>query len=230
MDNLEKNLNKIKKIACKRLTLINVLKLFNIFLKLQKEQRLNYIEVFIMEYYNLEEVMPKEFYELILNKIYGNDYLFFFDVLGLRNIYVLISYLKYNQEDITELQEIIMPLQYYTIPRRYINGLFDKLKKLEFKDEDSYLSEIVKDEAIWLLERVPHFSESEYYCLAYKIYLSIGLNNGLELLEGKYGEIDYEKVYFLFSRLNVKNGIDNELFNNFCLVIRRILIMLLDKC
>lgn len=54
------------------------------------------------------------------------------------------------------------------------------------------------------MKKNPNYSEVEYRDIAYKIILSIGLDNGLELLSGKYGEIDYEKIHFLFSKLNVK--------------------------
>lgn len=94
-----------------------------------------------------------------------------------RNLYLLISYLKYNSEDISELEDIITPLQYYNIPKRYINHIIEKLKRLEIKNNDSNLDNIIKDEALWLLKKLPHFNSQEYMNIACKIYLSIGLNN-----------------------------------------------------
>ena len=96
--------------------------------------------------------MPKEFYELIINQIHNDNYLSLFNTLMKRNLYLLISYLKYNSEDISELEDIITPLQYYNIPKRYINHIIEKLKRLEIKNNDSNLDNIIKGEALWLLK------------------------------------------------------------------------------
>lgn len=213
---MQKIENKIKKIASKDLSLISVLKLVNIFIKLDKEESIKYIELFIKEYYYLEEDMPKEFYELIIKRIYNDKYLSLFYSLMERNIYLLISYLKYNSEDVSGLEDIITPLQYYNIPKRYINHIIGKLKRLEIRNNDSNLDNAIKDETLWLLKKLPHFNCQEYMNIAYKIYLSIGLNNGLELLDNKYGLVDYEKIHFLFSELNVKDGLNEESQENFC--------------
>lgn len=213
---MQKIENKIKKIASKDLNLISFLKLVNIFIKLDKEESIIYVELFIKEYYYLKEEMTKEFYELIINQLHNGKYLSLFDTLIEKNIYLLISYLKYSSEDIVGLEDIITPLQYYNIPKRYINHIIEKLKKLDIKNNDSNLDNIVKDETIWLLKKLPHFNYQEYMNIAYKIYLSIGLNNGLELLGNKYGLVDYEKIHFLFLELNVKDGLNEESKENFC--------------
>ena len=227
MDKIEKSKmlnNKIKKIASKKLNLLNILRLFNIFMKIGKEECLKYVKVFIKEYYCLKEEMPEDFYDLILNRLFSDSYLLLFDILVERNIYSLISYLKYECEDISLLEDEITPLQYYIIPRKYINKLVEKLKELDNRDEDNYLDTLLKDEPLWLLKRRPCLSETEYKIIAYKIYFSIGLDNGLELLSKKYGEIDYERIYFLFSKLNVKNQNDSDFqqnFNNFLFESKR---------
>ena len=208
--------DRIKKIASKSLNLINVLKLFNILIKLDKEECLKYIKLYVLEYYHLTLDMPDDFYELIYNKIHSDDYITFFDILMKRDIYLLISYLKYNSEDISLLEEDITPLQYYNIPKRYINHIVEILMELEIKNNDGRLNDLIKDETIWLLKRIPHFTYQEYMNIAYKIYLSIGLDNGLELLNGKYGKIDYEKVYFLFLNLDVKDGLNKKYQEDFC--------------
>lgn len=213
---MQKIENKIKKIASKKLSLISILKLFNILIKLDREESIRYIELFIKEYYYLEEEIPKEFYELIINQINNDKYLSLYNTLIERNLYLLISYLKYNSEDVSELEDVITPLQYYNIPKRYINHIIEKLKSLEIKNNDSNLDNIVKDEALWLLKKLPHFNSQEYMNIAYKIYLSIGLNNGLELLDNKYGLVDYEKIHFLFLELNVKDGLNEEYQEIFC--------------
>lgn len=213
---MQKIENKIKRIASKDLNLISFLKLFNIFINLDKEESIIYIKLFIKEYYSLKEEMPKEFYELIINQIHNGKYLSLFDALMERNLYLLISYLKYNSKDVSELEDIITPLQYYNIPKRYINHIIEKLKRLEVKNNDSNLDNAIKDETLWLLKKIPYFNYQEYMYIAYKIYLSIGLNNGLELLDNKYGLVDYEKIHFLFLELNVKDGLNEEYQENFC--------------
>ena len=50
------------------------------------------------------------------------------------------------------------------------------------------------------------------------MYLSIGLDNSLELSEEKYGKINYEQIHFMFSKLNTKDSkedFEQQLFNNF---------------
>lgn len=173
---MQKIENKVKKIASKKLSLLSILKLFSILIKLDREESIRYIELFIKEYYYLEEEMTKEFYELIINQIHNGNYLSLFNTLMERNLYLLISYLKYNSEDISGLEDIITPLQYYNIPKSYINHIIEKLKRLEIKNNDSNLDNIIKDEALWLLKKHPHFNSQEYMNIAYKIYLSIGLN------------------------------------------------------
>ena len=211
-------INKIKKIASRKLTIINVLKLFNIFMKVGKENSFEYMKVFIDEYFHIEELFPDEFYNMLLNKLFSDEYLIFFDKLMDRNIYSLISYIKSNGEDVLELDEVITPLQYYNVPKKYINKIIEKLKEFDYVDDNNYLNSLLDKESIWLLKRCFHFTEYEYRLLAYKIYLSVGLDNGMEILSGMYGKIDLEKIYFLFYRLYVKNSIDDiqlDCFNNF---------------
>ena len=211
-------INKIKKIASRKLTIINVLKLFNIFMKVGKENSFEYMKVFIDEYFHIEELFPDEFYNMLLNKLFSDEYLIFFDKLMDRNIYSLISYIKSNGEDVLELDEVITPLQYYNVPKKYINKIIEKLKEFDYVDDNNYLNSLLDKESIWLLKRCFHFTEYEYRLLAYKIYLSVGLDNGMEILSGMYGTIDLEEIYFLFYRLYVKNSIDDiqlDCFNNF---------------
>ncbi|MBE6154813.1 MAG: hypothetical protein E7163_04505 [Firmicutes bacterium] len=211
-------INKIMQIDCNDKRLRNTIKLFNIFINIRKENNPEYVKVFINTFYDIKESMPKEFYELFLARIKSDDYLSLFNILLKRNIFTLISYLKFNQELIEDLEEEITPQEYYTIPKRYINNIVTMLKKLKIPNKEDSLSLEIKDEAIWLLKRNPHFKESEYILLAYKMYISIGLDNSLELLSNKYGEIDYEKVHYLFSKLNTKKRlgtIEQQAFNNF---------------
>lgn len=210
--------NKIKKIALRKLTMINILKLFNIFMKVGKENSFEYMKLFIDEYYHIEELFPDEFYNMLINKLFSDDYILFFDKLMDRNIYSLISYIKYNCDDVFELDEVITPLQYYNVSKKYINKIVDKLKELDYVDDNNYLNNLLDKELVWLVKRIFNYTENEYKLLAYKIYLSVGLDNGMEILSGMYGKIDLEKIYFLFSKFDVKNIIgdfEKECFNNF---------------
>ena len=191
----------------------NVLNLLKIFMKLRSEKDLKHIRVFINGYYSVEE-MPEDFYILFSNKIHSKDYLSLFNKVIKGDIYSLVSYLKYNQEDVIGLEEAITPFQYYIIPQRYINRIVENLKKVEAVDNN--LSEVVKEEAAWLLRKAS--LEAEYRAIAYKMYLSIGLDNALELSEEKYGKINYEQIHFMFSKLNTKDSkedFEQQLFNNF---------------
>lgn len=210
--------NKVKSLVTKDLSLIRVLDLFNICIKMKNEDNIENIKLFIKEYYFLEEDMPDDFYELLLNRLIGDDVWSLVKIFIDRNIYLLISYLKYNGENVTNLKEFLTPLQYYIIPKKYINRIIKMLKELEVVSEDTDLSLLLKDEWIWKLKKSPCFSEMEYKFVAYKMYISIGWNNSLEFLSKRYGEIDYEKVYFLFSKLLTMKKMDTneeQIFNNF---------------
>ena len=205
MKNIE---NMIKEISLKKLNIVNTCRLFGIFSKLNKDDSVKYMKIFIKEYFLIEEDMPEDFYELLINKIDNNEYFALFKVLEKRDIYLLINYLRDSDEDVSKLYDVITPLQYYSIKKRDIKRIVDKLKILDNKLEDNKLDSFLENEGLWLLKRNPSRDDSEYEDVAYKIYLSIGFDNAMELLDGKYGVIDYEKGYYLFSRLNVKKGLE----------------------
>ena len=213
---MKKAEDRVEKIALLRLNMINYLRLFKIFIGLGYEERIKYLKKFIKIYYSLEKDLPNEFYNMILEQIYSDKYLSLFYILVKRNIYVLISYLKYDNENIFMLEDGITPLQYFSILKRYINSIVDKLLILEKRNNDSVLNNGIKDEDLWLLRRIPHYQLEEYVYIAYKMYLSIGLNNSLELIDGKYGQIDYEKIFFMFYNLDVNHVIDNLGIERFC--------------
>lgn len=194
---VEKEMNKFN--------ILDTLKLLSILIKIKKKNDIEYLKIFIKEYYAIDDNFPDSFYELILNKL-NNNTQEIFNIIKIRNIYKLISYLIHNNEDINGLDNVITSFQYYIVPKKSINKIINYLEKLEFKNIDNDFDKKLNEESIWLLKRNPNYSEVEYRDIAYKIILSIGLDNGLELLSGKYGEMDYEKVYFLFSKLNVKKA------------------------
>lgn len=206
----------IIKLALSDIGLINGLRLFSVFNKFDKEEGIKYLKKFIMVYYSMEKDMPDEFYDLILEQIYSGKYLSLYYILVKRDIFILISYLKYDNEDVSILKDGITPLQYFSILKRYINSIVDKLLILEKRNNDSVLDNSIKDEDLWLLRRIPHYQLEEYVYIAYKMYLSIGLNNSLELIDGKYGQIDYEKIFFMFYNLEVNHEIDNLATERFC--------------
>lgn len=192
---VEKEINKLK--------ILDTLKLLSILIKIKKKNDIEYLKIFIKEYYSICDNFPDSFYELISKKL-NNNTQELFNIIKVRNIYKLISYLIHNNEDINGLDNVITPFQYYIVSKKSINKIINYLKKLEIKSIESDFDKRLNEEAIWLLKKNPNYSEVEYRDIAYKIILSIGLDNGLELLNGKYGEIDYEKIHFLFSKLNVK--------------------------
>lgn len=62
---MQKIENKVKKIASKDLNVISFLKLLNIFINLDKEESIIYVELFIKEYYYLEEDRKRNFMNLL---------------------------------------------------------------------------------------------------------------------------------------------------------------------
>ena len=102
--------DKIKKLSISKLNLINTMKLFNIFMKIREEDRYRYVKLFINEYYNILEDLPDDFYELILDKIYGDKFLEIFDKFIDKDKYKLISYLKYDNEDTDGLNRLLAKL------------------------------------------------------------------------------------------------------------------------
>ena len=211
--------DKLEKISSKSLNIFNILRLYNIFMKIPKEDSIEYIKIFIDSYYCIDEALSDKFYELIRNKLYSdNDYKYLFDVISDKNIYLLISYLKNNNESINVIDNYLTPSQYFDVPKKYINRIIELLMMLEINNNNVYMDEKLTDNFTWLLKRTPTLSEDEYLEVAYKIYLSIGYDNAIELLSGKYGNVDYEKIYYMFSKLNVKQGLSSDLlevFNEF---------------
>lgn len=58
------------------------------------------------------------------------------------------------------------------------------------KDEND-LSEIILEDLIWKLRRMPMHTKEEYQELAYKFYQAFGFDNASELITNKYGTINY---------------------------------------
>ena len=97
-----------------------------------------------------------------------------------------------------------MPKQYLDIPVKKINKLkellLNKLHTCPLND----LDKLYQNEDIYKLSRQTHFLESECTYLAYKLYLSVGLDHSIELLQNKFGEVSFATLYFLFYSIDVK--------------------------
>lgn len=208
--------NYIKKIFSKKISLINQIIITNILLKQDIDMRIKYLKEIIKQVYLLDYEYDDEFYKLIDNRLI-NDNNNLFKLINYKDIYKLISYLKYNNEDTDIYIETITPIQYYQVSKKYINMIKDKLKELELTNHSSTLYNMIKDNDLWKLKKSVRNSEIDYNLLAYKLYLSIGLINTSELLEDKYGTINYEQIYYLFNDLDIKNNKEEyiEIFNKF---------------
>ena len=203
-EKIEILIGRLGKIKSREGAFLCLFKLFNILVKLEYDDKKEYIKQIIKEYYLVS--MPDMFYDSLLYSVIGN----LFKIINImleKDIYLLIDYIEKDHFFIEGLDEEITPSQYYNVPKRHIDMIIELLKKLELSNNDIRLKQLIKNEDIWLLKRNPRFSDLEYMVIAYKIYLSIGLNNGIELLNFKYGDVDYEEIYFLFSQLDLKNNI-----------------------
>lgn len=208
--------NYIKKIFSKRINFIDQIIITNILLKKDKDMRIKYLKEIIKQVYSLDYEYEDEFYKLIDNRLI-NDNNNLFKLINNKDIYKLISYLKYDNENTDMYKEIITPIQYYQVSKKYINMIKDKLKKLEVANHSSTLYNTIKDNDLWKLKKTVRNSEIDYNLLAYKLYLSIGLINTIELLGGKYGIVDYEQLYYLFNDLDILNNKEeyNDILNKF---------------
>lgn len=151
--------------------------------------------------------MNDTFYHLVLNRINASD-LKFIRVLRTNDIYEVINYLKGLQSCINDIK----PLDYFNIPTKYIKKISEMLNEL--KNTNS-LNEKLKDEPVFLLVRKGCKTIEEVNTISYKLYLSIGLDNTLELLNGYYGEISYQTIFHMFNEINTNDEDLNNIFLNF---------------
>ena len=154
-----------------------------------------------------DSLMNDTFYQLVLDRINKSD-LKFISVLRTCDIYQIINYLK----GIDTYIDDINPLEYFNIPIKYIKKIVEKLDQLV---EVNTLNYSLKDEPIILLVRKGHRTIKEVNTTAYKLYLSIGLDNTLELLNGYYGDVSYQTIFHMFNEINTSNDDLNSIFVNF---------------
>lgn len=154
-----------------------------------------------------DSLMNDTFYQLVLDRINKSD-LKFISVLRTCDIYKIINYLKGVDTYIDDIN----PLEYFNIPTKYIKKIVEKLDQLV---EVNTLNYSLKDEPIILLARKGHRTIKEVNTTAYKLYLSIGLDNTLELLNGYYGDVSYQTIFHMFNEINTSNDDLNSIFVNF---------------
>ena len=190
------------KLNKKDLNLFNAIKLYRFLLKIPNNDII-FVKSFLNSYYNIN-YFPDEFYRMFMYWVQNNKFNELFKVLCNRNIYDLINYLKSNNEKINGLENIISPIEYFKLPNKQIKFIVELLKKLDLRNDELPLKKVIANKIEWLL-RKPNFTLEEYTKIAIKMYLSIGIDNTIDILTGKYGSLDYEIIYYLFSNLNVTN-------------------------
>lgn len=149
--------------------------------------------------------------------VHSNRYHELFNILLRRNIYDLISFLKNDNEKIADIEDYIDPVNYFGLPNKQIRFIVDIIKSLDLKNDELFLKKSVANRAEWLLRKASINTEEEFTKIAIKMYLSVGLDNTIDILHGKYGPIDYEIINYLFNNLNVTSINEKNIgvFNDF---------------
>lgn len=153
------------------------------------------------------DTMNDTFYQLVLDRINKSD-LKFIRVLRANNIYQIINYLKAIDTYIDDIN----PLEYFNIPTKHIKNISNCLDQLK---EVNSLNDSLENETIILLARTGFRTTEEVYTIACKLYLSIGLDNTLELLNGYYGDVSYQTIFHMFNEIDTSDDDLNSIFVNF---------------
>ena len=153
------------------------------------------------------DTMNDTFYQLVLDRINKSD-LNFIKVLRANNIYQITNYLK----GIETYVDNINPLEYFNIPTKHIKNISRCLDQLK---EVNSLNDNLENEAIILLARTGDRTIEEVYTIACKLYLTIGLDNTLELLNGYYGDVSYQTIFHMFNEIDISDDDINSIFVNF---------------
>ncbi len=213
---MSKDLNaSLSKLSKKRLNVFDIVKLYRLFKKLSN-QDIAYIKDFLNDYYGINN-FPDEFYILFINSINSNSYKKLFQVLLNRNIYVLIAFLKGENEILDNIQELVTPEEYFKISNKQIKIIIDHLILIDNEKHLIPVKESNKDNIQWYLRRPSTNTLEEYTMIAIKMYMSIGFDNSIDILNGKYGLVDYSVIHYMFNNFNVKGKDPKEkyLFNEF---------------
>lgn len=164
-------------------------------------EKIKYITELLRYFYHFDGPLTDEFCQFILQEIYHGRLSF----LDKENIFQVIDQYKESSLYVDGLDFIITPKQYLEIPVRYINKLITLLLDKLHMFPRNRLDQLYQNEDIYKLSRQAKFLESETVFLAYKLHISIGFDNSLELLNDKYGDISFGTIYFLFYPIDVKN-------------------------
>lgn len=210
--NLKATLLRLSK---KKLNVFDIVKLYKILLELPYND-ITFVKLFLNNYYSVAE-LSDDFYRLFLYCVHSNKYKELFDVLLTRNIYDLISLLKIDYINLKEMDDVISPIDYFNLPTKQIRFITKLIKSLDIQNDEIRVKKLLATNALWLLRKPCINTEDEYTKIAIKMFMSVGLDNSIDILCGKYGEIDYDIVYFLFNNFNVreKKTAENLLFNDF---------------
>ena len=74
----------------------------------------------------------------------------------------------------------------------------------------------IKDKDLWLLRRRAIYKQNEFEEIAYKLYLTFGLETSRELINQKYGPINYEQLHYLMKNIELsKDSSKVEIINNY---------------
>lgn len=96
---------------------------------------------------------------------------------------------------------------------RQLKNILECINELGINN-DLLLKEILRRDIRWSIKKPYEGSNEEKLSIARKMYIVFGYTNSIELLSGRYGEIDYEIIHYLFNSVNVK-GKNNEVFQEF---------------
>ena len=192
--------------------LLSDLKLLKQLLLLKKNPSSTEIKKFIEDFYSV--IMPPAFYELLTKRFTSKKTKELFNVISTNNIYKLIAHLKHDNEPVEDIEEYLPPQDYFNIPKRHINHLVEMIKNMPIKNNK--LSEQKKDKDLWLLRRRAIYKQNEFEEIAYKLYLTFGLETSRELINQKYGPINYEQLHYLMKNIELsKDSSKVEVINNY---------------
>ncbi len=198
--------------SAKKLNLCTMIKMRRLLAKMTIND-ISLSKLFLDSYYNISS-FPDEFYMMFLYCVSSGNHNELVKTLSSRNIYDLISYLKKDSKRVNGIEYVVDPLTYFNLPNKQIEFIIELIKKIETKNDELNLKELIINKINWGLRRRNGNTLEEFTKIAIKMYLSVGTDNAIDILEGKYGPVDYEIIYYLFNNLNVTN-INNQNINIF---------------
>lgn len=167
---------------------------------LTSEEEIHYVAKLLANYYQFDDELSDDFYRFILLKIKHKNLSF----LECKNIFQLIDEYKGFSLSIDGLDRIITSKQYLDVPIRHINKLEELLQNKLYTCPKNKLDELYENEDLYQLSRQTGFLDIECIYLAYKLYLSIGFNHSLDLLQNKFGGISFATLFYLFYSIDVR--------------------------